>query len=172
MEFEKLIRERYSVRSYKPEHLPKEAIDAILAAGHLAPTGCNCQPQRILVLNTDASIERLRGCTRSHFGAPTAMLICHNTKESWRRPYDGALASPGDAAIVTTHMMLAAKNIGVGSCWVMHFNPAAMREAFSIPEEYEPTALLLLGYPAEDAEPKHYHNEYRPMEEVVFYESF
>ena len=50
MEFEKLIRERYSVRSYKPEHLPKEAIDTILAAGHVAPTGCNKQPHRILVL--------------------------------------------------------------------------------------------------------------------------
>ena len=65
MEFEQLIRERYSVRSYKPEHLPKEAIDAILAAGHVAPTGCNKQPQRILVLNTEESMARLQGCTNS-----------------------------------------------------------------------------------------------------------
>ncbi|MBP3592456.1 MAG: nitroreductase family protein [Clostridia bacterium] len=172
MDYEQLIRERYSVRSYKPQHLPKEAIDKILAAGHVAPTGCNNQPQRILVLNTDASMELLRGCTRSHFDAPCAMLICHNRNESWKRPYDGALSSPVDAAIVTTHMMLAAHNIGVGSCWVMHFNPTAMRETFAIPEGIEPVALLLLGYPAEDASPKHYHNEFRPIDEVVFYESF
>lgn len=172
MEFETLIRERFSVRSFKAEHLPKEAIDTILAAGHVAPTGCNNQPQRILVLNTDASMELLQGCTRSHFHAPSAMLVCHNKNESWVRPYDGALASPVDAAIVTTHMMLAARNIGVGSCWVMHFNPDAMKKAFAIPEEYEPLALLLLGYPADDAVPKHYHEEMRPMDEVVFYEHF
>ncbi len=172
MEYEHLIRERYSVRSYKPQHLQKEVIDKILAAGHVAPTGCNNQPQRILVLNTDASMELLRTCTRSHFDAPCAMLVCHNKNESWKRPYDGALASPVDAAIVTTHMMLAAHNIGVGSCWVMHFNPAAVRETFALPEDFEPLAILLLGYPAQDAKPKHYHDEARPIEEVVFYEHF
>ena len=172
MEFEKLIRERYSVRSFKPAPVSKKDLDTILAAGHAAPTGCNKQPQRILVLNTEESITLLRGCTRSHFGAPCALLICHNKNESWVRPYDGALASPVDAAIVTTHMMLAAHNIGVGSCWVMHFNPDAVREAFRIPEAFEPVALLLLGYPAEDASPKHYHNEFRPMDEVVYYGHF
>lgn len=172
MEFEALIRERFSVRSFKPDKVAKEAIDTILAAGHVAPTGCNIQPQRILVLQSEESMARLRTCTKCHFGAPCAMLICHNKEESWKRPYDGALASPVDAAIVTTHMMLAAHNIGIGSCWVMHFDPAAMREAFAIPEGFEPTALLVLGYPAEDAVPKHYHNETRPMDEVVFYEHF
>ena len=100
------------------------------------------------------------------------MLICHNTGESWKRPYDGALSSAGDATIVTTHMMLAAWDIGVGSCFVMHFNPAAMREAFSIPEGIEPTALLVLGYPAEDAKPLDLHYQSRPMDEVVVYDHF
>lgn len=145
MEFEQLIAERYSVRSFRAEHLPREAIDAILAAGHKAPTGCNYQPQRILVLNTDESLARLRACTKCHFGAPCAMLVCHDTRESWHRPYDGAMSSPVDAAIVATHMMLAAHSIGVGSCWVMHFDPVAMREAFSIPSEIEPLALLVMG---------------------------
>ncbi|MBO5126168.1 MAG: nitroreductase family protein [Clostridia bacterium] len=172
MEFNKLIAERYSVRKFKPEHLPQELIEKILEAGHKAPTGCNYQPQRILVLNTDESIAKLQNCTRCHFGAPTAMLICHNTLETWKRPYDGALSSPVDAAIVTTHMMLAAHNEGVGSCWVMHFNPAAMRETFRIPEHIEPTALLVMGYPAEDAEPIALHYQTRPMDEVVFYDSF
>ena len=172
MEFERLIAERYSVRSFRAEHLPQEVIDRILAAGHIAPTGCNNQPQRILVLNTDESVGRLRGCTKCHFFAPTAMLICHNKNESWRRPYDGALSSPVDAAIVTTHMMLAAHNIGVGSCWVMHFDPSAMCEAFGIPEELEPTALLVLGYPSEDAEPRDMHSKTRPLDDIVYYEHF
>ena len=77
-----------------------------------------------------------------------------------------------DAAIVTTHMMLAAYNIGVGSCWVMHFDPFAMRKAFNIPENTEPVALLVMGYPAEDAKPLDLHFKSRPMDEVVFYDSF
>ncbi len=172
MEFEKLISERYSVRNFKEEHLPQEVIDKILEAGHKAPTGCNYQPQRILVLNSDESINKLRSCTKCHFGAPTAMLICHNKNESWKRRYDGAQSSPVDAAIVTTHMMLAAHNIGVGSCWVMHFDPFAMRESFNIPEDFEPTALLVLGYPSADAKPLDMHYKKRPMDEVVYYDHF
>ena len=172
MDFEKLISDRYSVRNFTQEHLPQTIIDKILEAGHKAPTGCNYQPQRILVLNTDSSIEKLKGCTKCHFNAPTAMLICHNTDESWKRPYDGALSSSVDAAIVTTHLMLAAHNIGVGSCWVMHFNPTAMREAFNIPENFEPAALLVMGYPSSEAKPLDLHYKSRPMDEVVFYDSF
>lgn len=172
MEFEKLITERCSTRKFRDEPLPREILDKILAAGHKAPTGCNNQPQRILVLNTAESMEKLRTCTKCHFGAPTAMLICHNPEESWTRPYDGALSSPVDAVIVTTHMMLAAQNLGVGSCWVMHFNPFAVREAFHIPEPIEPIALLVLGYPAPDAKPLPLHDTFRPMDEVVVYDSF
>ncbi|MBQ4550005.1 MAG: nitroreductase family protein [Oscillospiraceae bacterium] len=172
MEFTNLIENRYSVRSFRPEHLPREVLDKILDAGHKAPTGCNYQPQRILVLNTDESIEKLRACTKCHFGAPTALLVCHNTAESWVRPYDGALSSPVDAVIVATHMMLAAWNEGVGSCWVMHFDPARMRETFAIPDGIEPAALLVMGYPAGDAKPLPLHFKTRPITETVVYDHF
>lgn len=172
MEFTKLIEDRYSVRSFKPGHLPEKVLEKILHAGHLAPTGCNYQPQRILVLNTDESMEKLRTCTKCHFGAPTALLVCHNTAESWVRKYDGALSSPVDAVIVATHMMLAAHNEGVGCCWVMHFDPAAIREAFGIPAGVEPAALLVLGWPAENARPLPLHFQTRPLEETVVYDHF
>lgn len=172
MEFTNLIEERYSVRSFKPGHLPREMLERILRAGHLAPTGCNYQPQRILVLNTDESMEKLRSCTKCHFGAPTALLVCHNTAESWVRKYDGALSSPVDAVIVATHMMLAAHNEGVGCCWVMHFDPAAVREAFGIPAGVEPAALLVLGWPTGDARPLPLHFKTRPLEETVVYDHF
>ena len=172
MEFTKLIEERYSVRSFKPGHLPREVLEKILHAGLLAPTGCNYQPQRILVLNTDESMEKLRTCTKCHFGAPTALLVCHNTAESWVRKYDGARSSPVDAVIVATHMMLAAHNEGVGCCWVMHFDPAAVREAFGIPASVEPAALLVLGWPAENAKPLPLHFQTRPLEETVVYDHF
>ena len=172
MDFEKLISERYSVRNFRSEHLPKTVIDEILHAAHMAPTGCNYQPQRILVMNTDDSIAKLKTCTKCHFNAPTAMLVCHNREESWVRKYDGAHSSPVDAVIVTTYLMLAAQNEGVGTCWVMHFNPAAMREAFNIPDHIEPIALLVMGYPSEDAKPLDMHFKSRPIDETVIYEEF
>ena len=172
MEFEKLITERYSVRNFKPEHVTDEDISKILNAGHVAPTGCNFQPQRILVLNTDESLEKLKKCTKCHFDAPCAMLVCYNEEESWKRPYDGALSAPVDAAIVTTHMMLEAHNIGVGSCWVMHFNPTAVREEFNIPDNVIPTALLVMGYPSDEAKPFEFHDKFRPLEDVVVYDTF
>jgi len=172
MEFEKLIEERYSVRSFKPEHLPKEVLDRILAAGHKAPTGCNYQPHRILVLNTDEAMEKLCGCTKCHFHAPAALLVCHCAAEGWVRKYDGALSSPVDAVIVATHMLLAAHNEGVGCCWVMHFDPEAMRQTFAIPVGIEPVALLVMGWPGEDAKPLPLHFKTRPRSETVVYDHF
>lgn len=172
MDFDKVITDRFSVRQFKTQHLEQEVIDKILHAGHIAPTGCNYQPQRILVMNTDESLLKLKSCTKCHFNAPCAMLVCYNRDESWVRPYDGAMSASVDAAIVTTHMMLEAQNLGIGTCWVMHFNPEAMREAFNIPENYEPTALLVMGYPTDDAKPIEMHSKYRPLNEVVFYDEF
>lgn len=169
MDFEKLISERYSVRKFKQQHLPQDVIDKILEAGHKAPTGCNYQPQRIFVLNSDESIAKLKNCTKCHFNAPTAMLVCHNKEESWVRKYDGALSSPVDAVIVTTYMMLAAQNEGVGTCWVMHFDPAAMRESYNIPNNIEPIALLVMGYPSDDAMPLDLHFKNRPKVETIFF---
>ncbi len=172
MEFEKVVKERFSVRKFDNKHLTQETINKLIQTAHLAPTGCNFQPQRILVLNTDSSIEKLKGCTRCHFDAPCAMLVCYNKDESWKRPYDGALSAPVDAGIVATHIMLEAKNIGVGVCWVMHFDPFKMKETFNIPDNIEPLALLVMGYPHDDAKPLDLHTKYRPIDEVVFYDNF
>ncbi len=172
MDFIKLAEKRYSVRKFKDSHLPQDTIDKILKAGHLAPTGCNYQPQRILVINTDKSVAKLQKCTKCHFGAPTAILVCYNKNECWTRKYDGAQSGIIDASIVTTHMMLAAHELGVGSTWVMHFNPQAMKDEFKIPENIEPEALLVMGYPADDAKPLNLHYEFRNINETVVYDEF
>ena len=171
-DFLTLAAERFSVRSFQPTHLPKEVIDRLLEAARLAPTGCNYQPQRILVLNTDEAMEKLKTCTKCHFNAPTAMLICYNREECWVRKYDGAASGPIDASIVATHIMLQAADMGIGVTWVMHFDPAAMRKTFAIPEHIEPVALLTMGYPAPDAAPLAMHSQYRSMDEIVCFERF
>ena len=172
MDFLSFAKERYSVRKFTDKHLSKEVLDSILEAGHIAPTGCNYQPQRILVINSDKSIEKLKKCTKCHFDAPTALLVCYNKDESWVSRFDGALSAPVDASIVTTHMMLQAHSLGVGSCWVMYFNPDKMREEFCIPQNIIPAALLVMGYPAENCPVHPFHNSFRPIDEVVYYDSF
>lgn len=172
MDFLKLAEERYSVRSFTDKAVTQEDLDKIIRAGYVAPTAHNIQPQRILVLNSEEALAKLKGCTKCHFNAPTALLVCYDKEASWKRRYDGADSGVIDASIVTTHMMLEAANIGVGTTWVMYFDPAAMREAFAIPEQLEPVALLVMGYPAEDAAPIELHSEFKPLEELVSYNEF
>ena len=172
MEFSILAKERYSVRNFQNRPLPREIIDDLLQFGHLAPTGCNTQPQRILVIQSEAGLQKLKDCTRCHFNAPAALLVCYHKGECWTRKYDGAQSGVVDASIVATHMMLRAADLGIGCTWVMHFDPAAMRATFAIPDEIEPVALLTLGYPAEDAAPLALHSTFRPLAQTVVEETF
>ncbi len=172
MDFYNLAKSRYSVRNFMDKKVPQEIVSKILEYGHLAPTGCNMQPQRILVLQEESSLIKLKECTRSHFDAPLAMLICYHKEEGWTRRYDGAKSAPVDCSIVTTHLMMGAWELGIGSCWVMSFDPVKMRENFKIPETLEPVALLVMGYPSEDSVPNPFHETFRPMEDLVSYEVF
>lgn len=169
MDFLKLAEERYSVRKFTNEPVSQEIIDKILKAGHVAPTACNYQPQRIFVINSPEGLEKLNNCTRCQFGASCAMLVLYNKDECWVRKYDGENSGFVDASIVTTHMMMEATELGIGSTWVMHFNPAKMIEEFSIPENLVPVALLVMGHPAPDAAPIDMHSKFRPLDEVVSY---
>lgn len=170
--FGQLAAERWSVRKFRPETVDGDALMQILEAGRAAPTAHNIQPQRILVIRSEADREKLKKCTRCHFDAPVVLLVCYDKTQSWKRKYDGADSGMVDAAIVTTHMMLAAESLGVGTCWVMHFKPAAVQEEFHLPEELVPAALLPMGYPAEDAAPIPMHFQRKPLEELVFEGSF
>ena len=167
MSFAALAAARYSVRSFSPKPLEKETITRILEAGHRAPTACNLQPQRIVVLNDEASLAKLKTCTKCHFHAPAALLVCYHREECWTRRYDGAKSGTIDATIVTTHMMLAAAELGVGSCWVGYFSPKAVAEVLGLPENLTVSALLPMGYPAEDAAALPLHSQFREMADMV-----
>jgi len=165
-DFLSLARERFSVRLFKNEPVEQEAIDRILLACQLAPTGCNNQPQRVFVIQSEEALEKLRRCTKCHFGAPLAMLVACDMTQSWKRRYDGADSGWVDASIAATHMMLAAHEAGVGSCWVMHFDPEAMRSEFELPENIVPVALLVMGYPSENAKANPLHDQTKSIDEL------
>ena len=168
MEFSEVIRERYSVRKYKPDMITDEELDTILQANMLAPTGCNYQPQRIYVLKSGEAIAKIRSLTRCAFDAPVVLMIALDETADWKSPLEaGCRAGIQDVSIAADHMMLAARDIGVGSCWVNYFKPSEVKAAFDLPENETPVLLLTLGYPAEDAKPAKLHEESKRMDEVV-----
>lgn len=167
MDFLELAKARFSVRSFSERPVEQEKLHSILEAGQVSPTACNLQPQKILVLQSEDALEKYRRCTVCHFNAPLAILTCYDTSASWTREYDGKSSGDIDAAIVTTHMMLEAASLGIGSTWVMHFIPEAIREEFQLPEQYEPVSLLAMGYPAEDAQPSPGHTRTKLLAESI-----
>ena len=114
-------------------------------------------------------MEKLKKCTPYHFGAPLALLVCYDDARSWKRSFDAQDSGFVDASIVTTHLMMAAWEQGVGSTWVMYFDPEKMRAEFALPEHMVPVALLPLGYPGESAKPSPSHASFRPEEDLVSY---
>ena len=172
MTFLNLAQERYSVRKFSAREVEQEKIDQILRAGQIAPTACNNQPQKILVIQSAEALEKLQKCKTSHFGETLAVLTCYDRTLCWKREYDDKSSGDIDASIITTHMMLAAQELGIGSTWVMHFIPEAIKEEFMLPDNYEPVSLLVMGYPAEDAKPFPGHTSVRPIAETVQYNSF
>jgi nitroreductase len=173
MDFLELAKTRFSVRKFKNQPVEEEKLKLILQAGHVAPTAANKQPQRILIIQSGEALEKLKQCTGSHFNAPLALLVCYDKDTTWVRVrFDQKNSGDVDASIVTTHMMLEAANIGIGSTWVMHFDPEKIRESFHIPQNIEPVALLVMGYAAEDAVPSERHFQKVEQGAVLIYNDF
>ena len=146
MNFLQLARDkRYSVRKFKAQAVEKEKLEYILEAGRVAPTACNYQPQRILVIENEAAHEKLKQCTSWYFGAPVVLMICYDKSTCWKNRTNGTCGGDVDASIVTTQMMLAAAELGLGTTWVGAFNHQKARELFNIPDYLVPVALLPIG---------------------------
>ena len=132
----------------------------------------NFQPQRILILDDEEKLSRLKECTKYGWGAPVVMIVCYDKKVSWKRKYDNKDEGIIDASIVTTHMMLEVQDLGLGTTWIGSFDPKKVREIYEIPENLEIIALLPIGYPAEDAKPSDAHDKRNSMEEIVYWNEF
>lgn len=170
MEFMKLAAQRYSVRKFSDAPVEPEKLSAVLEAGNVAPTAKNLQPQRIYVLSSVEALEKVDGLTRCRFGAPVVLLIAYDADEDWKNPLEeGIHAGQQDASIVATHIMLAAAEAGLGTCWVNLFPNSQANEAFDLPESIVPVLLMPIGYAALDAKPSRLHDERKPLEETVTY---
>lgn len=166
MDFRDLAAARRSVRAYRPDAVPDALLREVLEAVRLAPSACNRQPFRVIVLRTAGrGGELLRVYPRPWFvEAPLVLAVCAVPDEAWvRSRFDGWSAAETDATIATDHLLLAAADRGLGTCWVAAFDPAAAREVLGLPDGVVPVAFTPLGWPADTPGPK----ERRPLEELV-----
>ena len=172
MEFLSLAKKRYSARKFTSQKVDNKELANILEAGRIAPTAANMQPQRIMVIQTDIGLKKLAKAV-NFYNAPIVLLVCADKTKAWVRDYDGKNTSDIDSSIVTTHMMIAAADIGLDSLWMTWFNPDILRSEFSIPENFEPINLLALGYNADSAPSSERHSSSRiPLTDTVFYDNY
>ena len=167
MEFAELIKKRYSVRAYKPDPVEDEVLNQVLEAARLAPTAANRQPFQLIVIHTagrEAELKRIY--SRDWFVQPPLVIgICGIPAQGWTRR-DGKNHTDVDVAIVMDHLILAATSLGLGTCWIGAFDPAAAREVLGLPDDVEPIVFTPLGYPADQPRPK----KRKPLSELVRYE--
>ncbi len=169
MEFKELIKNRYSCKKYSDKKVEKEKLDAILEAGRLAPTAKNLQEQHIYVVESEEVLAKLDAATPCRYGAPTVLVVAFDKNNVFTYPGEQRDSGVEDAAIVATHLMLAAADEGVNSCWLNFFDPDQLAKELGLPENEEVLMLLDLGYAAEGAGPLPTHDNRKAIVETVSY---
>jgi nitroreductase len=155
MEFSELIQKRYSVRAYRSDPVEDEKLQQVLEAARIAPTAANRQPFQFIVIHTwgrEAELKRIYG--QDWFVQPPLIVCaCAIPSKAWVRR-DRKNYGEVDLAIAMDHLILAATNLGLGTCWIAAFDPIAAREILHLPDEVEPIAFTPVGYPADQPTPK------------------
>ncbi len=154
----KNIKERRSIRAYRPEQIKDEELDAILEAGTYAPTGMGMQSPKIVVVQEPDLIAKLSRMNAEvmgtdsdpFYGAPTVLIVLADS---------GRPTCVEDGSLVLGTLMQAAHSLGVGSCWIHRAREVfasgegkELLKAWGIPENYIGVGHCILGYPKETAE--------------------
>ncbi len=166
MEFQDLINKRYSVRSYQAKAVEEEKLQMVLDAARMAPTAVNKQPFRLMVIKTKGRKEELKRIYPADWfsQAPIVICACSVKSESWTRR-DGRNYVDVDTTIVMDHLILAATELGLGTCWIAAFDAEAARNILQIPENMEPLLFTPLGYPDDKIGSKNR----KKLDELVIY---
>ena len=167
MDFIELINKRYSSRSYKPDPVEDGKINYVLNAARLAPTASNRQPFKIIAIHTNGKEQELQTIyPRKWFvQAPIVICVCGLPANAWVRR-DSRKYLDVDIAIVTDYMILAATDIGLGTCFIAEFDATNARKVLALPDDVEPILFTPLGYPDNLPGVK----ERKSLEELVRYE--
>lgn len=169
MDFAQVIKDRYSCKKYDGKPVTAEQLSSILEAGRLAPTAKNLQEQHIYVVQSAEGLDKIDKLTPCRYGAPTVLVVAFNKDSVFTYPGGKHSSGAEDAAIVATHLMLAAAALGIDSCWINFFDPAVLARALDLPEQEEILMLLDLGYAAPGFKPLPNHTSRKPLSDTVSY---
>ncbi len=169
MEFSEVVKNRYSCKKYSDREVEDFKLKKILEAGRLAPTAKNLQEQKIYVIQSDEYLAKIDKATPCRYGAPVVLAVAYNSNEVFLYPGGKRDSGLEDATIVATHMMLAAANEGVDSCWLNFFNPDELAADLGLPENEEIIMLLDIGYAADGAGVLPNHFSRKELDETVKY---
>ncbi|HIT63150.1 MAG TPA: nitroreductase family protein [Candidatus Ventrimonas merdavium] len=169
MDFSEVIKRRYSCKNFDGRPVPEAVLNEILEAGRLAPTAKNLQEQRVYVVQSAEGLGKIDEATPCRYGAATVLVVAFHKKNVFVYPGGKRDSGVEDATIIATHLMLAAANAGVDSCWINFFDPEILAQKLGLPEEEEILMVLDLGYAAEGAGPLPNHSQRKDLSETVAY---
>ena len=158
------IMTRTSIRQYTDQPVEKEKIEAMLRAGMAAPTAVNAQPWHFVVVSDKAKLGELAaanpraGMLKS---APLAIVVCGDMTKAMEGK--GRQFWIQDCSAATENILLAAHAQGLGAVWTalypMDERLQPVSEALKLPDTLIPLCTVVIGYPAEQPEPK---NKWKP----------
>jgi len=173
MEFYEVVKTRRSIRSYKPDIPPQDVLDRISEAARIAPSGSNRQPWRFIFV-TDPSLKKklVSACGNQKFvgEAPIVVIACGYDIKYNRGGYMGGMSFLVDVSIAFTHLILAARSEGLGTCWIGEFENEKVKRILGIPDGYNVVAVTPLGYPKEDGFRE--TDRRKPMAEIMSINKF
>ena len=164
----------YQINHTQTEVLYGLAVDAaklteILEAGRVAPTAKNFQEQKIYVIQSAEGLAKIDKATPCRYNAPTCLVVAFDRTNVFTYPGGRRDSGVEDATIVATHMILAAANAGVDSCWVNFFDPEQLAKELGLPENEEILMIMDLGHAAPGAVPLPNHGSRKPLADTVAY---
>lgn len=157
MDFYEAVEARRSVRKYRFDEIPQEALDRMLKAVELAPSAKNLQPYNIILVKDRERIRQLAATTRNMTfieEAPLVAVIIADPSRAYAYMCGNESSFWIDAAIAMEHLILAATAEGLGTCWIGAFREEEAREVLKVPQGLRITGMTPLGFPAEVPERK------------------
>lgn len=169
MEFKDVVKNRYSCKSYDGRKVEQDKLDRILEAGRLAPTAKNLQEQHIYVVQSDEGLAKIDNVTPCRYNAGTCLIVAFDKNNVYTYPNSARESGVEDATIVATHLILAAADEGVDSCWLNCIDIDKIKAEFNLPDNEDVLMILDLGYASEGAGPLANHSNRKPVSETSTY---
>jgi nitroreductase len=173
MDFTTVVTTRRSIRTFAHKPVPPEVLDRVLEAGRIAPSACNFQPWRLVVVQDTITRTRLAGMAHGqHFVAKApVVIVCCGKRYPQSYSWIGDDLYLMDVAIAIDHMALAARNEGLGTCWIGSFDDQPIKKLLAIPAEWDVIMMLIAGYPTSD-DLFTTQTERLPLHQVIYRERF